>query len=64
VPVRGHSPNFFWPADNAWCAATLFGYDSTFIGDSRELVDELCATEDIEVLQIAPDAPQEDHSHV
>jgi hypothetical protein len=56
-----HSPNFFWPADNAWCVTTWFGYDSTFIGGSRELVDELCASEALEVLEIAPDAPSEDH---
>ncbi|MGH3967639.1 MAG: hypothetical protein ACRDTV_05860 [Mycobacterium sp.] len=54
------SPNFFWPADHAWCLATEIDDDSTVIGGSRELVDELCASETIEALRIAPDAPFED----
>jgi hypothetical protein len=53
------SPRFFWPADHAWRAATE-PIDSTLIGGSRELVDELCASTALEVLQIAPDAPFED----
>lgn len=51
------SPDFFWPANHAWCVATGSGCDWTMIGGSRELIDELCASEAIEVLQIAPDAP-------
>lgn len=59
-----HSPNFFWPANNAWCVSTWFGYDSTFIGGSCELVDELCTSETLELLQIAPNAPSEDHKNL
>ena len=54
------TPQFFWPADHAWCVATDNGEGSTIIGGSSDLVDQLCASEDIEVLQIAPDAPHED----
>lgn len=39
----GQSPRFFWPADRAWCVATTL--DSTIIGGSHELVDELCASD-------------------
>ncbi len=53
------SPQFFWPADHAWCVATE-AIDSTLIGGSGELVEELCASTVLEVLQIAPDAPFED----
>jgi hypothetical protein len=49
------TPDVFWPNDHAWHAAT--GYDSTIIGGSRQLIDELCASETLEILQIAPDAP-------
>jgi hypothetical protein len=54
------SPSFFWPADHTWCVATEVDYDSTIIGGTRELIDHLCASETIEVLQIPPDAPYED----
>jgi hypothetical protein len=55
------SPHFFWPADHAWCVGTEVDFDSTFIGGSRDLVNELCASEVLEVLRIAPDAPYDDH---
>jgi hypothetical protein len=58
------SPHFFWPADHAWYVGTEIDDDSTFIGGSCELVNELCASEVLEVLQIAPDAPYEDHLNV
>ena len=54
----------FWPADHAWCVGTEVDDDSTFIGGSRELIDELCASASLEVLQIAPDAPHEDDINV
>jgi hypothetical protein len=55
------SPNFFWPADHTWCVATEVDDDSTFIGGTRELIDELCASQIIEALEIPPGAPYEDH---
>ncbi|WP_421529229.1 hypothetical protein [Mycobacterium sp. THU-M104] len=58
------SPSFFWPADHAWCVATEIDDDSTFIGGAHELVDQLCASELIEVLQIPPDAPYKDHINI
>ncbi|WP_136623315.1 hypothetical protein [Mycobacterium attenuatum] len=61
---RPKSPHFFWPADHAWCVGTEVDDDSTFIGGSRELVDELCASDVLEVLPIAPDAPYEDDVNV
>ncbi len=54
------SPHFVWPSDHSWCVATGRTEDSTLIGGSRDLVNELCGSKDIEVLQIAPDAPYED----
>ncbi|WP_343708813.1 hypothetical protein, partial [Mycobacterium sp.] len=35
------SPSFFWPADHNWCVATEVDYDSTIIGGTRELIDQL-----------------------
>lgn len=50
------SPNFFWPANHTWCVATAIDDDSTLIGGSSALVDELCTSEKLEVIQISPDA--------
>ncbi len=49
------TPDVFWPNDHAWHAAT--GYDSTIIGGSHQLINELCASETLEILQIPPAAP-------
>jgi hypothetical protein len=38
--------------------------DSTIIGGSRQLIDELCDSQALEDLQIAPDAPYVDHINV
>jgi hypothetical protein len=38
------SPHFSWPADHAWCVATEVDDDSTFIGGTQLLIDELCAS--------------------
>jgi hypothetical protein len=55
------SPNFFWLADHTWCLATEIDDDSTFIGGTPELIDELCTSQLVESLEISPDAPYEDH---
>lgn len=53
-------PDFIWPADHTWCVAATH-VNSTLIGGSRELIDELCAAETIEVLPIPPEAPFDLH---
>ena len=42
------SPNLFWPADRAWCAATEVDLDSTLVAGSAELVDAVLAHPDLE----------------
>jgi hypothetical protein len=49
-------PDFIWPADHTWCVATTHA-NSTLIGGSRKLIDELCAADTVEVLPIPPEAP-------
>jgi hypothetical protein len=58
--VRPSDATLFLACHHAWCVATDNGEDSTIIGGSSDLVSQLCASEDIEVLRIAPDAPHED----
>jgi hypothetical protein len=55
------SPNFFWSADHTWCVAAEIDADSTFMGGTRELIDELRATQMIEILETPPDSAYEDH---
>jgi len=38
------SPNLFWPADRAWCAASEIDFDSTLIGGSTELIQAILDT--------------------
>jgi hypothetical protein len=45
-----YPPALWWPDDQAWCVATDIDLDSTYIGGSRELIAELLASPDLEVL--------------
>jgi hypothetical protein len=47
------SPNIFWPADHAWCAATEIDLDSTYVGGSTELIADLLADACLEALPAA-----------
>ena len=53
---RYSSPNLLWPDDHAWALATEIDFDSTLIGGTRALVDDLLAASGLEVMEIAPDA--------
>lgn len=50
------TPNQLWPRDHSWFLASDIDFDSTVVGGSRELIDELLACEAIEALQIPADA--------
>jgi hypothetical protein len=39
--VEPQSPNLFWPADQAWCAASEIDFDSTLLGGTTELIDAI-----------------------
>jgi hypothetical protein len=49
------SPNLWWPADRAWCAATEIDFDSTVVGGSRELVDRILASPHLETFEVTSD---------
>ena len=46
------TPNLVWPDDRSWCVATEVDLDSTVVGGSRALVDDLLAAPDLEVLEV------------
>jgi len=49
-----HTPNFWWPADKAWCLASDIDLPWTYVGGSSKLIEELLAREDLEVLPADP----------
>ena len=48
------SPQLAWPADRAWCLGTEIDFDSTLVAGDRALVDELLATDALEVVEVRP----------
>lgn len=53
---RAQSPNILWPDDHAWVLVSDIDFDSTIVGGSQKLIDELVADHVIEALQLPPDA--------
>lgn len=49
------SPNLFWPADRAWCAASEIDFDSTLLGASTELVDAILRSPEFDSYPVQPD---------
>jgi hypothetical protein len=49
------SPNLWWPADRAWCVATEIDFDSTVVGGSRGLVDQILASGRLEAWEVTTD---------
>jgi hypothetical protein len=59
------SPNLFWPADRAWCVATEIDFDSTLVGGSDQLIDDLLATPTLEAWPMeSDDSLQADADHI
>lgn len=50
------SPSIVWPDDHAWVLATEIDFDSTLVGGTAELIDELIQKPGLEVLPIRTDA--------
>ncbi len=46
--VTPQSPNLFWPDDRAWCVATEIDLDSTFVGGSAALIDDVLRDDRLE----------------
>lgn len=50
APHQWQSPSAWWPSDHAWAVSNDCDLDSTLVGGTRALVDELLADDRIEVL--------------
>jgi hypothetical protein len=49
------SPQLIWPDEHTWCVGTEIDFDSTVVGGSTELIDELLATDGLETWPIRPE---------
>jgi hypothetical protein len=49
------SPNLFWPADRAWCAATEIDFDSTLVGGSAQLIQTILDTPTFDAWKVGPE---------
>jgi hypothetical protein len=50
------SANLWWPADRTWLVATDIDLMTTYVGGSRDCIDELLA---VPVLEVAPATPED-----
>lgn len=55
VPTS-QSPSLLWPADHAWVMVSEVDFDSTIVGGSRELVNAICRSPELEALPLPADA--------
>ena len=51
------SPSLMWPSDRSWFVATEVDLDSTFVGGSARLIDELLADERLEAWPVSATDP-------
>lgn len=56
------SPNIFWPTDRAWCVASEIDFDSTLVGGSQALIEDLVNSSRLEALMIQPGDALHDHA--
>ncbi len=51
------SANVWWPADRAWCVVTDIDLMETYVGGSEAAIEDLLATEGLEVSRTDPEDP-------
>lgn len=55
------APNLIWPRDRAWFVATEYDFDSTLVGGSRDLIEAILSSSELEAWEVDPDVSlQED----
>jgi hypothetical protein len=52
---RRQAPNLIWPQDRAWFVMTEYDFDSTLVGGSRELIDAILNSSELEAWEVDPD---------
>lgn len=54
------APNLIWPEDRAWFVASEYDFDSTLVGGSRELIDAILDSPDLEAWEVDPEVSLQD----
>lgn len=49
------APNLIWPEDRAWFLCTEYDFDSTLVGGSRELIEAILASAELEAWEVDGD---------
>ena len=47
------SPNLWWPQDRAWCVATNIDLLASYVGGSRQYVEAILASPDLEAFEVS-----------
>lgn len=47
------SPNLFWPDDRSWCVATEIDFDSTLVGGSGSLIDDILSSDRLDAWPVS-----------
>ncbi len=50
-----YSPEYWWPADHAWCVCSDYDLGFTIVGGCSQLIDALFQSEDLEALEVSPE---------
>ena len=51
VEPRFQSPNIWWPTDHSWCVASEIDLPWTYVGGSRQLIDDILASDQLEAME-------------
>jgi len=60
LPTFDQSANIWWPGDVAWCVATDIDLCWTYVGASRQCIDQIIADPRLEALQVHGNDPVPD----
>lgn len=53
-PFLEQPPSIFWPADHSWCFASEIDFNSTLVGGTTAMIDDVLAHPDLEAWSIEP----------
>ncbi len=48
------SPNLFWPADRTWCVASEIDFDSTLVGGTTALIEDILENQRLDAWPVSP----------
>jgi hypothetical protein len=51
-PIHIQSPSQWWPDDRAWCVATEIDFDSTLVGGSEALIEDIVRAPTLEAFRV------------